>query len=108
LSSAGVIRRAHHGSRGTQEQTQIISSAIGRAAAMAPPIINAKAESKFISAWTSRLDITLLRRAPTGIARRPRMNEKNPCRGRVVTSIECWCCPEPEWCQAESLWLRKD
>jgi hypothetical protein len=94
--------------RESQEQTQIISNANGRPAAKAPPIINANAESKFVSAWTSCLDMALLRRAPTGIARRPRMNEKDARWGKVVTTIECWCCPEPEWCEAESLWLRKD
>ena len=49
----------------------MISSAIGRPAPKAPPIVNANAASKFSSAWTSRLDIPSLHRAPTGISPPP-------------------------------------
>ena len=78
-----------------QEQAQIITSAIGRPAPKAPTIINVNAESKFASAWISRPDIPLLRRAPTGIARRPRMNDQE-CRRRekVVTTFEYRHLPE--------------
>jgi hypothetical protein len=38
----------------------MIISAIGRPTPRAPPIINANAESKLSSAWTSRFDIALL------------------------------------------------
>src|SRR5882757_10015069 len=64
-----------------QEQIQIIRSAIGRPVPNAPPIIKANAESKFGSTWTPCLDTTLLHRAPTGIARRPMMNDKKTCVG---------------------------
>ena len=57
---------------GSQEQTQIITSAIGRPTPNAPPTINANAESKLSSAWTSRLDIPILHQAPTSTARRPK------------------------------------
>jgi hypothetical protein len=59
-----------------QEQTQMITSAIGTPAATAPPIIIANAESKLGSASTPRLDTTLLREPPRAFARRPRMNDK--------------------------------
>src|ERR1700676_2296276 len=55
----------------SQEQIQIITSAIGKPTPKAPPIINANAESKLSSAWTSRLDIPILHQAPTSTARRP-------------------------------------
>jgi len=60
-----------------QEQSQIIKSAIGRPTPNAPPIIIANAESKLGSACICRPDMPLLHRAPTGIARRPRMNDKH-------------------------------
>jgi hypothetical protein len=83
---------------GSQEQTQIITSAIGRPTPNAPPTINANAESKLSSAWTARLDMPLLHRAPTSTARRPKDERK---KARV------WSLPEPERFKAESLWLRK-
>ena len=83
---------------GSQEQTQIITSAIGRPTPNAPPTINANAESKLSSAWTERLDMPLLHRAPTSTARRPKDERK---KARV------WSLPEPERSEAESLWLRK-
>jgi hypothetical protein len=49
----------------------MITSAIGRPTPRAPAIVNANAESKF-SAWTSRLDIPSLHRAPTGISPSPK------------------------------------
>jgi hypothetical protein len=55
-----------------QEQIQIIKSAIGKATPKVPAIVSANAESKFTSAWTTRLDIPLLHRAPTGISPSPK------------------------------------
>jgi hypothetical protein len=55
-----------------QEQTQIINNAIGKAIPKVPAIVSANAESKFASAWTTRLDIPLLHRAPTGISPSPK------------------------------------
>jgi hypothetical protein len=83
---------------GSQEQTQIITNAIGRPTPNAPPTINANAESKLSSAWTARLDMPLLHRAPTSTARRPKDERK---KARV------WSLPEPERFKAESLRLRK-
>jgi len=63
-------------SRGCQEQIQMITMAIGRAAPNAPPIIKANADSRFASACTSYLDIPLLHRAPAPWARWMRMVKK--------------------------------
>jgi hypothetical protein len=63
----------------------MITNAIGKPTTKAPPIIDANAESKLSSAWTSRLDIPSLHQAPTSTARRPM----------------------PSRCKAVSLWLRK-
>ncbi len=49
----------------------MITNAIGTPTTKAPPIINANAESKFSSAWTSRLYIRSLHQAPTSTTRRP-------------------------------------
>ena len=49
----------------------MITNAIGKPTTKAPPIINANAESKLSSAWTSRLYIPSLHQAPTNTARRP-------------------------------------
>jgi hypothetical protein len=49
----------------------MIINAIGKPTTRAPPIINANAESKLSSAWTSRLDIPSLHQAPTSTPRRP-------------------------------------
>jgi hypothetical protein len=43
---------------------------------MAPPIIDAKAESRFPSGQNSRPDMAVTPQAPTGFARRPRMNDQ--------------------------------
>ena len=89
MAGRGPARPCDDAGAAPQEQTQIITSAIGRPAPKAPTIINVNAESKFASACISRPDIPLLRQAPTGIARRPRMNDQE-CRRRekVVTSFE--------------------
>jgi hypothetical protein len=50
----------------------MITSAIGKPILNAPPMIIANAESRFASARTVLPAMTLLRRAPTGIARRPK------------------------------------
>ena len=107
MAGRGPARPCDDAGAAPQEQTQIITSAIGRPAPKAPTIINVNAESKFASAWISRPDMPLLRRAPTGIARRPRMNDQE-CRRRekVVTTFETGTCPKPERSEAESLWLR--
>ena len=55
----------------------MITSAIGRPTPNAPPIINTNAESKLSSAWTARLDMSLLHRAPRASPVALRMNEKS-------------------------------
>jgi hypothetical protein len=68
-----------------QEQIQMITSAIGRPILNAPPMIIANAESKFPSARTVLPAIPLLHRAPTGIARRPMMNDQKSRPTRSLT-----------------------
>jgi hypothetical protein len=63
----------------------MITSAIGNPMPNAPPIINANAESRLPSARTILPAMTLLRRAPTGIARRPRMNDHKAVRTGSLT-----------------------
>ncbi len=58
----------------------MITSVIGKPTPNAPPIINANAESKFASPCTLRPTMPLLRRIPTGTARRPRMNDEKSSR----------------------------
>jgi hypothetical protein len=52
-------------SKRCQEQIQMITIAIGRAAPNAPPIINMNADSKFASACTSCPDMPLLPSSPS-------------------------------------------
>ena len=54
----------------------MITSAIGKPITNAPPIVNANAETRFSADCNSCEDMSLLHRAPTGIARRPRINEQ--------------------------------
>ena len=60
----------------------MITNAIGKPTTKAPPIINANAESKLSSAWTARLDMPLLHRAPRAPPVALRMNAKKPASGR--------------------------
>jgi hypothetical protein len=54
----------------------MITSAIGKPIANAPPITNANAENRFSAYCSPCGDMSLLHRAPTSIARRPRINDQ--------------------------------
>jgi hypothetical protein len=56
-------------------------------------MINANAESKFTSARTTRPVMLLLRRAPTGTARRPRMNNQKSRPDKKADVSESRACP---------------
>jgi hypothetical protein len=79
-----------------QEQTQMITSAIGMPVAKAPPRIIANAEKRFGSTKTSRLDTTLLREPPRDIARRPRMNDKKHRSEQVFDEFRVKHLPESD------------
>ena len=53
----------------------MITSVIGKPTLIAPPIINAIAESKFNPARNSRTDMPWLHLAPTGISKAPTMTQ---------------------------------
>jgi hypothetical protein len=93
--------------KSVQEQSQIITSAIGRPLPKAPPIISANPESRFASHGISRSYIPLLHRAPTGIRPSPkdeRSQKQTSGQGRDAFGIQAL--PEPER-EAECLWLRQ-
>src|ERR1700730_6471262 len=95
MADRGPARPCDDAEAAPQEQNQIITSGIGRQGPNASTINNAKAESKFASAWISRPDMPFPRRAPTGIARRPRMNDQEcRCREKVVRTFEYRHLPE--------------
>ena len=79
----------------------MITTAIGRPTPKAPPITSENAESKLSSAWTARLDMPLLHRAPQSVRRLKDEREE------VRVWPGCRYLPEPERSQAQSLWLRK-
>jgi hypothetical protein len=58
----------------------MITSAIGKPIANAPPITNANAENRFSAYCNPCGDMSLLHRAPTSIARRPRINDQENSR----------------------------
>ena len=55
----------------------MITSVIGKPTLIAPPIINAIAESKFNPARNSRTDMPWLHLAPTGISKKPNDDQKD-------------------------------
>lgn len=71
----------------------MITKAIGKPTPSAPPMINAKAESKFASACTVRPAMLLLHGAPTGIARRPRKNDQKADGTSSLTFSNPGACP---------------
>jgi hypothetical protein len=67
----------------------MITSAIGKPIANAPPIVNANAETRFSADCNSCEDMSLLRRAPTGMARRPRINDQENSRwGKLLMTFK--------------------
>jgi hypothetical protein len=83
----------------------MITSAIGKPITNAPPIINANAETRFSADCNSCGDMSLLHRAPTGIARRPRINDQETSyRDKVLTAFKRPC-PAPS--EGGGLWLIK-
>jgi hypothetical protein len=67
----------------------MITSAIGKPTTNAPPIVNANAESRFSADCNSCEDMSLLHRAPTGMARRPRINDQETSyRDKVLMAFK--------------------
>ena len=67
----------------------MITSAIGKPTTNAPPIVNANAESRFSADCNSCEDMSLLHRAPTGMPRRPRMNDQENSRwGKLLMTCK--------------------
>jgi hypothetical protein len=70
---------------GSQEQTQIISTAKGRPTPRAPPMVNANAESKSVS--NSRPDMTRSKEPPRAFARCPK--DKRSKKQAIETTGNC-------------------
>jgi hypothetical protein len=64
VDDAGVPDGSPPMSKHRQEQIQMITMVKGSATPTAPPIVNAKADSRFASACSSFPDMLLLHRAP--------------------------------------------
>lgn len=81
----------------------MITSAIGKPIANAPPIINANAENRFSTYCNPCGDMSLLHRAPTSIARRPRINDQETSyRDKISIAFKKPCPPS----EAGGLWLK--
>jgi len=84
----------------------MMTAAIGKPIASAPPIINANAESGFSAYCNSCEDMSLLHRAPTGVARCPRINDQeNSRRDKVLMTFKKGLALTPS--EAGRLWLIK-
>jgi hypothetical protein len=88
-----------------QEHSRMIRSAIGRPTPTALAIVNANAKTKFGSACIGRPDMPLLHRAPTGIARRPRINDKKAGVGTSSTHTQRL--PRPKQPEPERFAVKK-
>jgi hypothetical protein len=98
----GGLKHEEAAAERVQEQTQIIASAMGRAAPKAPTIISVNAESRFSSHCILRSNMPLLHRA-----RRPMMNDQKkqlPGESRDNFRLQELACTRKH--EAERIWLR--